>query len=285
MDHGELVFSCSSDAAKAFSVALSAIAWRAPASQSCCVSVREEGILFLTEDVSCLQASVLLKRQFFKSYSIIDLVRYEFRVNLTSLVHCLNVFGDTATSVDMSVLNDAELRLKIYDQGSTTECVIRTMHYPPEQRGDMTLADVFTAERGDMCAFMVSSYVCRELFRFPNERKNKAAEIVLTINVENRSFEVKAEGAYGVVRSVVPQNQADFQRVEIHTRENFSARYPGWALTPVLSAMANSFETRFRFKRNGLLSVQQGIKATGSRSGVETVVEFIIQALEEVSVF
>ena len=280
----ELVFSCDSDAPKAFAIALSAIAWKQPESQSCCVNISQSGLLFLTEDTSCLQASVFLRSTLFRNYKFMISEPYEFRLNLTALVNCLNVFGDTATYLGIQVVMDSDLKLTIQEPGSRTDCVIRTVHCSSGQMNQPNLSDAFTArDSPEIASFLISSFVCRELFRFPNERKNKSVAIALSINVENRSFGVKAEGTFGAVRSVIPFSQADFQRVSIDTSRNFTACYPVSSLTPVLSAMANSYETKFKFKGNGMLAVQQGIKATSSMSGIETVVEFILQPLDDVN--
>lgn len=207
---------------------------------------------------------------------------YEFRLNLTALVNCLSLFGDTAGYLGIQVIRDSDLRFMIQEQGSKTECVIRTIHCPSDQVNQPNLSDAFTSrDSPEIASFWISSYVCRELFRFPNERKNKAAAISLTINVEARTFEVKAEGAYGAVKSVIPFSQADFQRVNLSLSHNFTANYPVWSLTPALSAMSNSFETRFKFKGNGMLAVQHDIRATTSLTGIATVVEFLIQPLDD----
>ena len=282
MTSPELIFACDTDSPKSFSVALSAIAWKQPESQSCCVSASTSGLLFLTEDASCLQASVFLKSSLFRNFKFMERDPYEFRLNLTALVNCLSVFGDTATYLGIQVLRDSDLRLMIQDQGSKTDCVIRTIHCPSEQMNQPNLSDAFSArDSPEIASFLISSYVCRELFRFPNERKNKSCAIAMTINVESRTFEVKAEGAFGAVKSVIPFSQADFQRVNLNLSHNFTANYPVWSLTPVLAAMSNSFETKFKFKGNGMLAVQHGIRATTSLTGIETVVEFILQPLDE----
>lgn len=277
----DIVFLCSLDSPKSFSLALTSIAWKEPESQSCYVRIDDNGLLFVTEDASCLQASVFLKASLFKSYTFLDADAYEFKLNLTSLVHCLSVFGDTALTLDVKIAKGSDLQLKIHDQGSTTECLIRTLHCA-EQSLQRSLSDAFSAPDSlEVASFIISSYVCRELFRFPNERKNKAVDITMTINVESRTFEVKAEGAYGTVRSSISLTQADFQRVHIETHRNFSSSFSVWSMSPVLSAMASSYETKFTFKDNGMLAIQQGIKGVSSPSGVDIIVEFILQPLDE----
>lgn len=282
MDTEDLVFMCSLDAPKSFSLALISIAWKEPESQSCYVRIDDNGLLFVTEDASCLQASVFLKASLFKSYTFIETEAYEFKLNLTSLVHCLSVFGDTALTLDVKIERGSDLQLKIHDQGSITECLIRTLHCSSEHSLQRSLSDAFSApDACEVASFIISSYVCRELFRFPNERKNKANDISMTINVENRTFEVKAEGAYGIVRSSISLTQADFQRVHIGTPRNFTSSFSVWSMSPVLSAMTSSYETKFTFKDNGMLAIQQGIKGVSSPSGVDIIVEFILQPLDE----
>jgi cell cycle checkpoint protein len=150
-----------------------------------------------------------------------------------------------------------------------------------EQLNQPTLSDAFTAkDSAEICAFDISSVVLREVFRFPNDRKNKSVSLEMTIDPIERRFIVKAEGAYGACRSVISFAQHDFQRVRVDLREPFSANYPVSSLTPVLSAMSQSYDTRFKFKDNGMLAVQLGMKGA-SPSGPETIVEFIVQPCDE----
>ena len=68
------------------------------------------------------------------------------------------------------------------------------------------------------------------------------------------------------------------QKVQINVEDKMTTNFPVYSLTPVLDAMALSNESKFIFKENGVLTVQQGVKGDG---GVETIVEFILQPLEE----
>jgi cell cycle checkpoint protein len=277
----DLIFSCATDCPKFFAQALTAIAWRGSESQPCNVVVSKHGILFLTEDTSVLQGSVFLKATLFRSFATVRPDHYEFRVNLTALVNCLNLFAETATSIELSADVGSDLRVQIVDVGSTTDCTIRTLHSTNEIVAQPTLSDAFAStDSTEVVSFEISSVVVREMFRFPNERKNKAVSIEMTIDPNSRAFEVKAEGAYGLVRSMIPFSQPDFQHVKLGITERFTANYPVWSLTPVLDAMPDSYETKFKFKNNGMLAVQQGIKGHHG-SGVETIVEFILQPLDE----
>jgi cell cycle checkpoint protein len=281
MGDSDILFSCSTDSPKFFAQALNAIAWRSPENQSCSVSISAPGILFVCEDSAILQASVFLKATLFRSYDFPGQEPYNFRVNLTSVVQALKLFAETATSLDLSVDSASDLRIKISDQGSVTDCTIRTLHCPPELVNQLALTDAFSSRDSlEIVSFVISSVVAREMFRFPNERKNKAVSIEMTIDPIARTFAVKAEGAYGLVRSVIAFSNLDFHHVKLDIEQPFAAVYPVWSLTPVLDAMAASFETKFKFKGNGLLAVQQGIKGSHG-SGIETIVEFILQPLEE----
>jgi cell cycle checkpoint protein len=275
----DVIFSCSIDFPKFFAQVLKVIDWRGPESQPCSVSVSSKGLLFLTEDTSVLEATVLLKATLFQSFTYVGPDDYDFRVNLTALVNCLNLFAETATSIEISVDQASDLRVQIFEVGSSTDCSIRTLHSRHDNLEQRNLSDAFTGSPV-IITFVISSVVVREMFRFPNERKNKAVSIEMAIDPTARNFEVKAEGAYGVVRSAIAFTQPDFHQVKLNISERFTASYPVWSLTPVLDAMQESFETKFRFNSNGMLSVQQGIKGHQG-SGIETAVEFILQPLED----
>ena len=81
----EFIFSCTSDSPKSIAKALISIDWKEPENQSCSVSVSKAGILFLTEDVSVLQANVLLASTMFRQYSLLTNTSYDFHINLTYL--------------------------------------------------------------------------------------------------------------------------------------------------------------------------------------------------------
>jgi cell cycle checkpoint protein len=280
----DFIFSCSSDSPRLFSQALNAIAWRQPESQACSIRVSEAGMMFVTEDVKVLQANILFKASIFQSFTLRSSEPYEFRVNLTSLVHCLSVFAETASLLDISGGSESDLRVRICDMGSVTECSIRTLHSTPDQLNQRTLTDAFSARDSvEICYFDISSLVLREVFRFPNERKNKSVSIEMMIDRPNNRFVVKAEGAYGAVRSVIDFDHHDFQKKRILIDDTFAASYPVASLTPMLAAMSQSFETRFTFKDNGMLAAKLGMRGTSSISGLETVVEFILQACDDSS--
>jgi hypothetical protein len=195
----DFLFSCSADCPRFFSQALVAIAWRQPENQSCSVDISRNGLLFLTEDASVLQASVLLRSTLFRAYAFLRTDPYDIRVNLTSLVNCLNVFAETATSMDISCEEGSDLRVRIHDMGSTTDCSIRTQICPPEQPNRATLSDAFSRDSTEIVSFVIGSAVVREMFRFPNERRNKSVGIDMTIDPDRRLFEVKADGTFGIV--------------------------------------------------------------------------------------
>jgi cell cycle checkpoint protein len=147
--------------------------------------------------------------------------------------------------------------------------------------GQPSLTDAFASHDSvEVASFVIISDVVREMFRFPNQAKNKSVSVRMSIDVTARTFEVRAEGSYGVAKSVIPFSQSDFQKVNIDLQENFSALYSAVSLTPVLNAMSLSFETKFKFKSNGMVAIQQGIRGA-SMSGIETVVEFILQPVED----
>jgi hypothetical protein len=202
----DFIFSCSSDSPRLFSQALTSIAWRRPESQTCSVRVSEGGILFTTEDVKTLQAGIFFKTPVFQSFTLAQSSPYDFRLNLTALVNCLMVFAETATLLDISGGNGSDLRIAIHDMGSLTECTIRTLHATPDQANQPTLADLCSS-KVNICEFSISSVVLREVFRFPDERKNKSVSVEMTIDRPNNCFVVKTEGIYGALRSRIDFNR------------------------------------------------------------------------------
>lgn len=278
----DAVFVCSCNSPRDLTTALSAIAWKAPESQMCDVSVSEDGILFQTEDPGCLQASLLLKRKFLLLYERRFPGTYVFRLDLTALVKCLCMFMDTATDVVIRVIPDSEVRLAISDPESTTECAIRMPYVSAREE---TQYQRLVSDDESIGSLMVSSCACREFFRFPNERKNKAVHLEVILDSTSRTFEVRAEGVYGTVCSAVPLNQPDFHHVRVSSAAGFAATFLVSTLTPVLAAMTRSYETQMKFQRSGALVVQQDVKTTGLVFGTDAVIEFLVYPLELMHTF
>lgn len=207
---------------------------------------------------------------------------YEFRINLTSLVYCLNIFVESATNVEIRAREETDLEVNIYDLGSITDCTIRTLHYPNTGHANQSLSDVFSnRDYPEVASFQTQSVIFREMFRFPNEQHYNSVSMSVTIDPEKRTFEVKADGSYGTTRSVMSlDKQSYLQKIDIKLTEPLTACFSVAAMTPVLKAMALSTDTKFLIKSNGMLAITQGIRSSIG-SNVETVVEFILQPIEE----
>lgn len=277
----EYIFSCETDNPKPVFHALFAIKWKSSDPQPCSASVSAQGILFFTEDVSVLQASVYLKNDLFPRYYYNkenESESFEFRINLTSLVDCLKVFEESASHLKIYIMKDTSTDLRIYieDSGSSTECTLKTLHCSPDQ-SELSKAYTYPNLK-DAAQFLIGSPIATEMFRYPNDSKNKSVGIAMTINPEEKTFEVRAEGAFGAETSIMPLLTNIIQKVQIDIEEKMTTNFPVYSLTPVLEAMKLSTDSRFIFKENGVLTVQQYIKGDG---GIQTVVEFILQPLEE----
>lgn len=277
----EYIFSCETDSPKPVFHALFAIKWKSSDPQPCSASVSSKGILFLTEDISVLQANVFLKNSLFPRFYYNENndsgESFEFRVNLTSLVDCLKVFAETASHLKICIMKDAatDLKISIEDGNSITDCTLRTLHCSPDQ-SDIDKAYTLT-NAADAAQFSIGSKIAREMFRYPNDSKNKSIGIAMTIDPIEKTFEVRAEGAFGAETSIMSLTTMT-QKVIIRIEERMTTNFPVSSLTPVLDAMDLSIESKFIFKENGVLTVQQGVKGDG---GIDTIVEFILQPLED----
>ena len=169
---------------------------------------------------------------------------------------------------------DSELRINITDTNaiSISDCTIRTLHSYPEQNNfpkDISLIQ-------DAAQFTIFSNIVREMFRYPNDTKNKSVGIGITVDPVEKLFEVRASGIFG--NAITRMQLLAEHKVKFQIQEKLTAYFPVSSLTPVLKAMELSSRTLFIFKIDGVLRVQLGI--TGD-SGIETIVEFILQPLEE----
>ena len=184
----EYIFSCETDSPKLVFHALFAIKWKSSDPQPCSASVSSTGILFLTEDISVLQASVYLKSSLFPRFYFDKDTEFgdtfEFRINLTSLVDCLKVFAETAKHLRIYIMKDAttDLRIRIEDVSSITECTLRTLHCSPDQT-ELSKAYTYPNLR-DAAQFTIGSPIVREMFRYPNDSKNKSVGIAMILKFE-----------------------------------------------------------------------------------------------------
>ena len=278
----EYIFSCETESPKNICQSLISIAWKKSEPQSCSISVSNTGILFRTEDQGVLQASVYLRETLFSRFYYCDDVgiNFHFRVNLTSLVDCLRVFADSASHLQIHITKDEEthLRLSIEDGNSITECTLRTLHTTNDQNRSNKITDALSlSESADAAQFKIGSAIVKEMFRFPNDLKNKAVGIQMTIDPIKETFEVRAEGAFGAETSIMNFSNL-MQKLQINIDEKLVSVYPVSSLVPLLSAMDFSNESSFVFRTNGVLSVQEGIKSEG---GMDIIVEFIVQPSQE----
>ena len=278
----DFIFSCSADIPQFVAQSLSAIAWKRPDDQISTVSITKDGILILTEDTKTMQATVFLKRNMFRTYLFLQDDAYDFRINLTPLVDALNIdFIKTATRIEIRVNKNTDLQVDIIDNSSVTECTFRTLNYSTAQiNGTNLLSFEFSSpDSPEVATFSMDSLHAFSLLNVPKETHFNSCSIVMEINPIDKLFIIKAEGAYGVARSTMDFKQPYLQKVKIVLVETLTAEYSMQSLNPVINAMSFSSETKFRFKGNGMLSIQQAIsnRAVGA---VETVVEFILQPIE-----
>ena len=276
----ELIFSCSTGNPKFVVQTLMAIEWKDQEDQYCSASVTNEGILILTEDSAILQASVLLRAGLFSNFIIVR-DHFEFRINLSKLVKCLKLFYETATELEIKAKIESEIQIEITDASSTTECIIRTLFYPAAQLNQMPLSRAFSSpDSPEVASFMLKSSIVSQMFLIPDATQRSSLPITITIDAQARVFEVKCEGAFGAVRSAMDFGLMMAQRPKFDLIDPFHASYPVSSFLPVLKSMALSSDTSFRFKGNGMLSIQQAMTSTPAGS-VGTVVEFILQPLDD----
>lgn len=237
--------------------------------------------MILIEDSTTIQASVLLRAGLFQNYSLVWEENFEFRINLTKFVKRIKLFSEFATELEIRSKNDAEIQVEITDGLSTTNCTIRTLYYPTAQVNNMTLSKAFSApDSVEVASYMIRSSIVKEMLVLPDATTKNTVPIKMVIDAVAQLFDVKMEGGFGTVRSTMEFGLLMAQRPKFDLCEPFEACYPISSLVPVLKAMTLSSETSFRFKGNGMLSIQQSI-SNQSAGSVETVVEFILQPLED----
>ena len=278
-----LIFSCSTNNPKLVIQSLTAISWKEQDDQYCSVNVSPEGILFVTEDSSTIQASVLLRSNLFSNFFFSKNDSFEFRLNLSKLVKCLGLFSETANYLEIKskIESGSEIEINIIDPYSITTCKIMTHLMISNQGPDMTLSKLFGDSNSiEVASFLIQSSILKEMFILPELTQKNSLPLTLTIDSDSKIFEVKAEGSFGFVRSSMDFGILIAYKPKFDLTEPLIVSYPISSFIPVLKAMNISSDTRFRFKGNGMLSAQQAISNQFS-SNVETVVEFILQPIEE----
>ncbi|PSN41823.1 Coronin-1C [Blattella germanica] len=98
----------------------------------------DNGLKVTVEDSKCIQASAFIQKEVFQKYILND-EQVAFKINLSVLVECLNIFGGTATALKMCYQGYGyPLTMLLEENGVITDCSIKTLE--PEDVMDFNFA-------------------------------------------------------------------------------------------------------------------------------------------------
>eukprot|EP00941_MAST-03F_sp_MAST-3F-sp1_P000139 g139.t1 len=244
--------------------------------QQVLVRVDYENIQFQVEDVGkCLQATATLESKELQEFELNNCEeQMQFRLSLSVLLDCVNVFGHTnlsMTSLTMSCDTETEMfhMLLEYD-GVVTECDMNTL------TGDDSETDFIQLFRSSpiINKAIIKSQYLRDAFQELTDMAG-AASVILRLSPTEPNFRMCAKGNVGSCYIDFPSSSESFVLFQSSRRQ--SLRYRLAFLQHAFRALQHSDQTYLRINEDGLLCVQHMVV---SSSGATTYIDFVIMPAE-----
>jgi len=242
---------------------------------TCIIFASENGLKVTTEDAKCVQANAFVQAGLF-SYFIIREEQTTFKVNLTTLLDCLNIFGSSSAAGTSS--NPAlkmcyggygsPLILLIEENGVITDCSLKTQE--PEETLDFNFNSANVVNK-----LIMKSECLKEAF---SEIDGSSEVLEFLMSPDKPHFRMSAFGNTGSYHSDVPKDSdmvESFQCSQTQTN-----RYKVSLLKPSVKALILSSRISIRTDQRGFLSMQYMIKTD---DGQVAFVEYFCAPDEEVA--
>ena len=213
-----------------------------------CSADPTEGLQFVADMSSC-HAKVHLHAELFESFVVRPDVK--FKINLTSLLDCLNVFSQSAATQISSPLHisysDGEpLTLKLHGADRETSCTVQTMI--ADENDDMTPDDISAN-----CKALISSEALRDIFA-EFDYSNPSAKVAMTSETpEALTFTIDSTSGFTFEASL-PKDAAVFTDYECS--ESQSNTYNLSQLKYCSKALTLSDTTKVSMNTSNMLTLQ-----------------------------
>ena len=175
----------------------------------------------------------------------------EFKLNLSILLDCLQIYGTTSSYVAFQMAYEGyghPLLLMLDDNGVTTSCALKTLE--AEKLTDFR----FRTEKVIAKVIVEAEYL-KEAF---NELDWSSPLITFTISNNAPYFRLTTSGPSGSCQVDYPKESEVFELFECEDDCIFS--YKLSLLQPAVKALSSAQKTQLRINKSGVLSMQHMIR-------------------------
>ncbi|GAB6030047.1 ssDNA endodeoxyribonuclease [Chamberlinius hualienensis] len=228
------------------------------------ISINANGIKVTVEEAKCVQANSFLQAQLFDSFSIKP-TSISFKVNLTMLLECLQIFGSSTNSSFLPSLNlsyagyGAPLSLRLEEHDMFTECNVKTYEVD-----DIVFFDFVDANC--VCKIIMQSEYLKDTFA---ELDTSSEYLQIRVSPRPPYFRISTVGSFNSFHFECPKD-SEVMEVFQCTRKQTN-RYNTVLLKPSIKALAPSQKISIRTDDRGLLCFQFLIK---TECGHESFIEY-----------
>ncbi|CAL1538335.1 unnamed protein product [Lymnaea stagnalis] len=268
-DESQFLLVAKHDNARNLSTILKAIHFKDTAT----VFASAMGLKVTVEDAKCVQANAFIQSDLFHHYNIKE-DQLAFKINLTVLLECLQIFGSSAlpgvnTSLKMCYAGyGCPLILMLEEDGVLTDCSIKTLEPDEVLDFDFCSADVVNK-------IIMKSECLKEVF---NELDTTSEVLQILMSPDQPYLQFSTFGNSGSMHSSFPKDSEmveSFQCTQTQTN-----RYKISLLKPTVKALTLSTRISIRTDSRGFLSLQYMLRIEENQI---CFVEYFCAPDEEVS--
>lgn len=231
------------------------------------------GLKVTVEKSKCIQASAFIQADIFHSYNIRE-DSLTFKINLSVLMECLNIFGCPTTPGAMTSLKlcyngyGSPLNLLLEDEGVVTDCSIKTQEPDDVLDFDFNNANVINK-------IIMKSECLKEAFI---EMDVSSDVLQLSLSPDPPYFRLSTFGGMSTFHMECPK---DSELIELfQCSQAQTNRYKTSLVRPAAKALALSNKTSIRTDDRGFLCLQFMIV---TENGHTSFVEFYCSPDEEMN--
>lgn len=235
----------------------------------------DNGLKITVEDSKCIQASAYIPIQVFQEFNLVEDVI--FKINLTVLVECLNMFWSSMSSSNASV----GLQLYYKDQGHPVTVLI-------EEDGIITDCSLKTQDPDEILDFhmetelvlnrvVLKTTLLRDIW---TELDPSSEYLELLLSPESPYFRITSNGLAGECRIELPHDSELICTFQCKKEASFFYRQTH--IKPAMKALGCCETVSLRTDKNGLLCFQYMVKTDeGHICYVEYYVSPVIEGDED----
>ncbi|KDR12148.1 cell cycle checkpoint protein RAD1 [Zootermopsis nevadensis] len=216
-----------------------------------------KGLKVTVEDSKCVQASSFIQREMFQHYKLND-VQVTFKVNISILVECLNIFGGSATALKVCYQGYGfPLRMLLEEGGVITDCSIKTSESEEILDFNFSAANVLNK-------IILRSECLKEVFA---ELDSSSDLIEILLSPDPPYFRITTAGTAGDTKIDIPKNSGMIETFQCTTLA--TSRYRLSHVKPSAKSLAVSQKVSIRTDDRGLLCFQYMIPADNHTCFIE----------------